>query len=113
MENFLRLKRDFVPELTSLIFANGNRKFSGVTTFSLPAGHSCLFAKDCRSCAIRNPRKRHDIGDTRKYIIQDGPDTIFRCFAAIDEAMKPTIREARWRNYFILLTVTKLGSGRR
>ena len=35
--------------------------------------------------AVRNPRTRHDIGDKRKFIIQDGPDTQFRCFTAIDE----------------------------
>jgi hypothetical protein len=95
--------------LEGLSFGKGNRKFDDTFTFSLPAGHACPFAKNCRSCVINNPRKRHDIGDTRKFIIQDGPKSTFRCSAAIDEAIRPSVRLARWRNFLILLSATAKG----
>ena len=108
MERILKRKQ-FIAEISDLVFGNGNSKFDDIITFSLPAGHSCPFAKDCRSCAMYNPRKRHDIGDKRKFIIQDGPKTIFRCFTAIDEVLRPVVREACWRNYLILLFTTAEG----
>lgn len=93
---------------TLLKFNSGNKKLgSYITTFSLPAGHSCKFAKDCRSCCIKNPRKRHDIGDRRKWIIQDGPHVKFRCFAAIDEALRPAVRNGRWHNFNLLKECSK------
>lgn len=92
-----------------LTFGKGNNKLNDIITFSLPAGHSCPFAKNCRSCAIRNPRKRHDIGDKRKYIIQDGPQTTFRCSAAIDECLRPSVRKSRWKNFLLLLSVITKG----
>ena len=106
MLNFMKslLERNgFNVKTAHLKFQLGNNKLDDIITFSLPAGHSCPFAKDCRSCAIRNPRKRHDIGDKRKYIIQDGPETKFRCFTAIDEALRPAVRASRWHNFFLLL----------
>lgn len=89
-----------------------NRKLDDIPTLSLPAGHSCPFAKDCRSCAVRNPNFNQNTGrilhgkkvkhDSRKFIIQDGPQTQFRCYTAIDEVLKPTVRNARWHNFLIL-----------
>src|SRR5262245_1373686 len=59
-----------------LKFGQGNAKLPPwVTTFSLPAGWSCPFAKDCRSFADR---------DTGK--VTDGPHTAFRCYKASEEA---------------------------
>jgi len=101
--------RGFNPETADLKFGDKNSKLDDVITFSMPAGHSCPFAKDCRSCAVRNPRKRHDIGDKRKFIIQDGPDTQFRCFTAIDEVMYKEVRNARWHNFLTLLSVLTKG----
>ena len=106
MLNFMKslLERNgFNVAEDNLKFQVGNSKLNDIITFSLPAGHSCPFAKDCRSCCIRNPRKRHDIGDKRKYIIQDGPETKFRCFTAIDEVLRPSVRAARWHNFLLLL----------
>tara|TARA_Y100000004_G_C8957008_1_gene431367 strand:- start:2873 stop:3643 length:771 start_codon:yes stop_codon:yes gene_type:complete len=57
-------------------------------TFSLPAGHTCPGAKDCLSRADRVTGK-----------IQDGKDTIFRCFAASGEARSPSLRNAVWHNF--------------
>src|SRR5262249_26870547 len=57
-----------------------------IYTFSLPAGHFCPFAHECRSKASR--------ADGR---ITDGPNTQFRCYAASEE-MRPSLRRSRWHN---------------
>ena len=108
MDKLLKSK-GFNSETETLSFGLGNSKLDDVITFSLPAGYSCPFAKDCRSCAIKNPRKRHDIGDRRKFIIKDGPKTQFRCSAAIDEALKPAVRESRWKNFLTLRNACEKG----
>ena len=111
-KNFMlsALRREgFNENMDALKFQVGNSKLDDIITFSLPAGHSCPFAKDCRSCAIHNPRKRHDIGDTRKFIIQDGPETKFRCFTAIDEVLRPSVRQSRWHNFLLLMEACRLG----
>ena len=92
----------FNPETANLRFGSDNSKLGDIPTLSMPAGHSCPFAKDCRSCAIKNPRKRHDIGDRRKFVIQDGPHTQFRCYTAIEEVLRPSVRNARWANFFAI-----------
>ena len=60
-------------------------------TFSLPAGHTCPGAKDCLSRADRETGKIHD-----------GPDTVFRCFAASGEARSPSLRKAVWHNFDLI-----------
>lgn len=102
-------RNGFNVKTDPLKFQVGNSKLNDIITFSLPAGHSCPFAKDCRSCAINNPRKRHDIGDTRKFIIQDGPDIKFRCFTAIDEVLRPSVRQSRWHNFLLLKETCRQG----
>ena len=102
-----RLRFDF--EAGDLRFGDKNSKLGDIPTLSLPAGHSCPFAKDCRSCAIRNPRKRHDIGDKRKFIIQDGKDTQFRCYTAIEEVLRKNVRNSRWFNFFLIQSAIQKG----
>ena len=60
-------------------------------TFTLPAGWTCPGAKDCLSRANRETGK-----------IQDGPDTLFRCFAASAEATYPSLRRMVWHNFELL-----------
>ena len=75
-----------------LKFGQGNAKLpQWVTTFSLPAGHSCPFAKDCRSSADRETGR-----------ITDGPDTEFRCYKASEESRHRTSRERGWHNFGLL-----------
>ena len=75
-----------------LFFAKGNSKLSKTTAMlSLPAGHSCPFAKDCRSCAHRETGK-----------ITDGKDCKFRCYAVGPENLFPLVRANRWRNWDLL-----------
>jgi len=78
--------------MKQLKFGKGNAKLSkDIYTFSLPAGHSCPFAHDCKTSADRKTGK-----------ITDGKDQVFRCFAASAEAVYPSTRAARWYNYDLL-----------
>lgn len=85
-----------------LKFGFGNSKISkSIATFSLPAGYSCPFAKDCLSKANRLTGK-----------IIDGKHCQFRCFAASQEALYPNVRKNRWHNFELLKktkTVEKMG----
>lgn len=79
-----------------LRFSAGNAKLSlGIGTFSLPAGHSCPFAKDCFSKADRLTGR-----------ITDGKHCQFRCFAATQEARHPSVRSSRWKNFDALKTLS-------
>jgi hypothetical protein len=76
----------------ALSFGVGNAKLKADTaTFSLPAGHTCPFARLCRSSADRGNGK-----------IKDGPHCQFRCYAANSEALFKKVRESRWRNFDLL-----------
>jgi len=78
-----------------LNFSNGNAKLStAIATFSLPAGHSCPFAKECLSKASRLTGK-----------IIDGQHCRFRCFAASQEAIYTNVRRSRWDNFEALKRV--------
>jgi hypothetical protein len=66
-------------------------------TFTLPAGWTCPGAKDCLSRANRETGK-----------IQDGPDTLFRCFAASAEATYPSLRKMVWHNFELLKDALKV-----
>ena len=80
-------------ERRPLRFGNGNAKLDkAIFTFSLPAGHSCPFAEACRSKSNRN-----------RGMIHDGPQTVFRCYAASMEARHGSVRRSRWHNYDALL----------
>jgi hypothetical protein len=75
--------------LRPLTFGHGNAKLDeGITTFSLPAGHSCPFARECLSKS--NPKTG---------AITDGPSIKVRCYAASTEARFPSVRRSRWRNF--------------
>jgi hypothetical protein len=109
MFHYLTKYKNFDVNTSELKFAENNAKLTETVTFSMPAGHSCPYAKDCRSCGIRNPRKRHDIGDKRKFIIKDGPHTKFRCFVAVEEVMYREVRNSRWWNYLLILNACQKG----
>jgi len=112
MEKFLRSK-GFDAETADLKFADRNNKLNDIITFSMPAGHSCPFAKDCRSCATLKATRSHNTASAKGtfsgFGIQDGPDTEFRCFTAIDEVLRPAVRAARWWNFLTLLSALAKG----
>jgi hypothetical protein len=69
-------------------FGAGNSKLPDSTlTFALPSGHTCPGALQCHARADRLTGK-----------ITDGPHQVFRCHAASIEALRPSVRKARWRN---------------
>jgi len=67
-------------------------------TFTLPAGHTCPGANECLSRADRITGK-----------IKDGPNTLFRCFAASAEAVYPSLRKMVWHNFDLLIAALKKG----
>ncbi|WP_338442298.1 hypothetical protein VZG28_04835 [Synechococcus elongatus IITB4] len=74
----------------------GNAKISKlIGTFSLPAGHTCPQALQCRTKA---DRITGEMDDKRT----DNPLHL-RCFAATDEARSPQARRARWHNLDLLI----------
>ena len=76
----------------SLKFGQGNAKLAdGITTFSLPAGFSCPFARDCLSKA-----------DRKTGTIQDGKHLKFRCYATSMECRHSNVRRSRWHNFDLL-----------
>jgi len=89
-----------------LRFGNPNSKLKklikklGLTlkTFTLPAGWTCPGAKDCLSRANRETGK-----------IKDGPDTLFRCFAASAEATYPSLRKMVWHNFETIKRALNVG----
>lgn len=77
-----------------LKFGSGNSKLApNIFTFSLPAGKTCPGANKCKSCCVKT---------SEGYRIKDGPNCEVRCFAAIDEVLKPTVRAAREHNHNLL-----------
>lgn len=81
-----------IPTKPRLRFGEGNAKLAkSIATFSLPAGFSCPFAKDCLSKANRLTGK-----------IIDGQHCQFRCFAASQECAFQSIRKSRWINFEML-----------
>ena len=75
-----------------LHFQIGNAKLKRDTLIlSLPAGHACPFAKDCRSSSDRVTGK-----------ITDGPHAEIRCYATAAEALFPKIRQSRWDNFELI-----------
>jgi hypothetical protein len=74
------------------MFGFGNAKISNaIATFSLPAGHTCRFAKECLSCADRFTGR-----------ITDGKHCLFRCFSASQESTFSSVRLSRWNNLELL-----------
>lgn len=65
-------------------------KVSSIYSFDLLAGHSCPFAKDCRSRAVETETGRK---------VVDGRFTQFRCYAASQEARLSNVYNKRKRNW--------------
>jgi len=87
----IKIKRlSQVPSLTP--FLQGKRK---VYSFDLLSGFSCPFANECLS-------KVHIIDGKRKII--DGPNTLFRCFSASQEALFTNVYNKRFDNFELVKT---------
>jgi len=84
-----------------LKFSNANTKLKKlerfldkgkkVYSFDLLSGHSCPFAKDCLSKAVETVDGKRSI--------KDGPDTLFRCYAASQEVVYTNVYKLRKANF--------------
>jgi hypothetical protein len=87
-----KIKTRMINPMKRLTFGQGNAKLTKrIATFSLPAGWACPSAFNCLSKA--NP-------ETGK--LTDGPNCLFRCYAATSEARLPAVRRSRWHNLNLL-----------
>jgi hypothetical protein len=64
-----------------------------VYSFSILSGHSCPYANECHSKAVK-------IGGRTK--VTDGPQTRFRCFSASQEAQYPNVYNSRKFNFDLI-----------
>jgi hypothetical protein len=71
-------------------------------SLSLPSGWSCPAALLCKSKAVVNPL-------TGRATIQDGPQTIFRCYSASQEVLYPDLRKLTEHNYSVLRKENTMG----
>ena len=75
-----------------LTFALNNAKLTKrVAILSLPAGHSCPFAKTCLAKVDRITGK-----------LTGGKHATVRCFATTPELLFKNVRESRWQNWELL-----------
>ncbi len=80
--------------MAELKFSIGNNKLGKDTLiFSLPAGWTCPGADICLSRVIERDGHR---------MVQDGPNTVFRCFAASSEVTYPRVHDARMHNWRLI-----------
>lgn len=77
---------------TLLRFTRGNAKLDeSIAILSLPAGHTCPGARECLTKAARASGK-----------ISDGPEQVYRCYAATQEVVFDNARKLRWANFMAL-----------
>ena len=84
--------------MLKLVFGKANAKLRNleialgvkVFTFSVLSGHTCPYAKDCLSKAR--------VDSKGKRTIEDGPDTLFRCFSASQEVQYTGVYNSRENN---------------
>ena len=88
--------------MSFLKFSHGNAKLKHRLIFSLPAGKTCPGALFCKSFAV--------LQDDGKRKIQDGKDTIFRCFAASSEVQYDAVYQLRAYNMELVMAAIINGS---
>lgn len=82
-----------------LKFGEGNAKLDKkISTFALPAGRTCPFAKDCLAYVQTSI---DDDGNLVRKLV-DGPYTKFRCYAASLEVARPNVYRANKHNFDLL-----------
>ena len=77
-----------------LKMSKGNKKLKNTLIFDLPAGRTCPNSDKCRSYAVMN--------SNGKLSIKDGENTIFRCYAANQEAQYLNVYKARKYNFNLI-----------
>jgi len=87
-----------IQDLLKVSYTNG--KLSPRNIVDLPAGKTCHGAKLCRSMAIKTKTGTK---------IVDGGETLFRCFAASQEAQYPAVYAKRDYNHRLLIDAIDQG----
>ena len=82
-----------------LKMSKGNKKLKKTLIFDLPAGKTCPNSDKCRSYAVMN--------NNGKLTVKDGDNTIFRCYAASQEAQYKNVYNARKYNLDLILESLK------
>ena len=82
-----------------LKMSKGNKKLKKTLIFDLPAGRTCPNSDKCRSYAVLNKNG--------KLTVKDGENTIFRCYAASQEAQYRNVYNARKYNLDLILESLK------
>ncbi len=83
-----------------LIFGQGNGKLDkAIDHFSIPAGWACPGADQCLARAVE---KGEDETGRMRWGVEDGPNVVYRCFSASEEARYPQLRVIRWHNWRLL-----------
>ena len=94
-------KSEFKLELELLNFSFKNAKLSTRNIFDIPAGKTCRGADRCYAYAQMGK------DGTRKVI--DGPNMLYRCFAASQEALYPAVYRKRQNNLRLLFKALRGG----
>ena len=71
-----------------------NKKLKKTLIFDISAGRTCPMAYECHSYAVMN--------DNGKLTVKDGENTIFRCYAASQEAQYLNVYKARKYNFDLI-----------
>jgi len=78
-----------------LKMSKGNKKLKQTLIFDLPAGKTCPNSDKCRSYAVMN--------NNGKLTVEDGKNTIFRCYAASQEAQyKNVYNDGFYKTYQLI-----------
>jgi len=72
-----------------------NKKLKKTLIFDISAGRTCPMASECHSYAVMN--------NDGKLTVKDGENTIFRCYAASQEAQYKNVYNARKYNLDLIL----------
>jgi hypothetical protein len=115
---------DALLDICVLTFSSENTKLGGkVMTFSLPAGWTCPFAKDCLKKVNRervlDPEKvgtskiskktGKEVEYTGDVVVTKGKEAKFDCYAANQEMQYDLVRKNRWHNFDLLIAAGKDG----
>ena len=86
-----------------LKMSKSNKKLKNTLIFDLPAGRTCPMSHECKSYAVMNANN--------KLTVKDGDNSIFRCYAASQEAQYPNVYKARKYNHDLILKYLKKENG--
>ena len=73
-----------------LKMSKGNKKLKNTLIFDLPAGKTCPMANECLAYVVMNAKGKTEL--------KEGKDSIFRCYAASQEAQYKNVYNARKYN---------------